>query len=191
MAHVVQMTRYESRYAGHDMEAFLCPADVSGSGKGATLDRWNLTIPGQAMWSRFTIMVCNLRPIEGVPAAVKEHPAHTHELTVFAVSPELAEDKFKAGETLIMSPCNHVVGFTLTDDPTGDDGANWLAAKCAEGFIRGMNCVEPGGIMDARERFAEYVRYYAEQWLKDYGPKPQPSAKPENMKVPDPFDPIG
>jgi len=45
--------------------------------------------------------------------------------------------------------------------------------------------------MGARERFAEFVRYQAEMWMRDYGPRPPmvPSAKPEFAKA-DPFDPL-
>lgn len=186
MPHVVEMTRFEGRYAGHDVEAWLCPRDVSKSGQGAALDRWHLTIPGQALWTRFVLIAQHFRPVEGLPEAKKEHPAHTHEIAVFAISPDLPKSRWQAGAIALMSPANHVVGFTLTPDTLGDDGCNWLAAKCAEGFVRGMNCIEPSGIMGARERFTEYVRYHAEKWLEQYGPKP---SLPPVFPPRDPFDP--
>ncbi len=123
------------------------------------LARWGLTLPGQhAFWNRYYLSVISLREIDGMPSPIKSKPEYTHEMTVFAVNPELSEAEFIRGTFSILESVNHVVQFTSESDDKAISAARSMVSR----LTRGDEFVEPSGISGARERFEESVRYLLE-----------------------------
>jgi hypothetical protein len=109
------------------------------------------------MWSRFALLTCSLAEFPGVPPAKKESPEMTHEISVFAINPDFADEDWRRGAIAPLEPVNHVVQFRVGNDAQ----ANRVAARAAESLVTGSALVEPQGVEGAREWFAALVRRFA------------------------------
>jgi hypothetical protein len=134
--------------------------DRATASQYAALDFWRCSFPYVTpLGDRFALCLIHLRPIKGEPPAVLDFATATHEVSLYAVSPDTRADQWARGEWGPMLPVNYRYQFKTLHDRA----AYWICERAAEALVNGRFPIEPGGIRGARELFAGCVREWVAQ----------------------------
>lgn len=133
----IDSTKYPPTRRGNNAEAWnvdLKSPEVVAPQKGrphSSIVSWVIHAPwAHIMWANYWLVVSHLRPLPGLPPAIITVPGATHEVCLFALSPDKAPNLYDPYSS-ILRPVNFVTQFA----PGSDEAA---AAKAEEAVIEVM-----------------------------------------------------
>lgn len=172
-----RITETEATWTGRSvplphMDDRHSPAQYAG------LALWLFELPHASLLTeRYALGLCDLRDIKGAPPAVKHKPDNTHEIALYAVSPDTTEEEWARGEWRALVPVNYVEQFQTPYPHV----ARWITERAAEAIVNGRFVIEPQGVTGARKFFRQSV----EEWVRQAGrifdsrgPKPPKPGQP-------------
>lgn len=109
---------FVERLTGKQWAAWRVPQDSSPASIGC----WLLYCPGvHAMWSYWVLGLVHLRPVEGVPDALKHYPDAEYELHSVALAPDYKPDPDRPAEFQRLTPIDFAHQFHgVTDEQARD-----------------------------------------------------------------------
>jgi len=155
----IRLTEVEAVWSARNVP-LPAPDDRSTPDQYAAVSMWFCEFPHVTpLGDRFALVCVSLRDIKGVPPAHKQFPDATHELALYAVSPDTTAEQWRKGEWSPMLPINYVEHFVTPWDHV----AAWVCERAAESFVDGRFPVESCGIRGAKKLFRDNVREWERQ----------------------------
>lgn len=117
-----------------DHEAILAGADEESRRNDSTVEAWLVHAPwAHPMWPVHMVAVIHLRAVEGVKDPVIRLEGATHEIVVYAVSPE--KPTYIDARNDLLFPVNFVGQFAAKDDEAARDRLRFTVGEIVKGQL--------------------------------------------------------